>query len=486
MVKLDYEEVNKEIINKLENICGDEFVITEKTQMEDYKEDETPDTEIGCEYPDVLVKPKSAEEVSEIMKLADEKHIPVTPIGGRTGLSGGSVPVYGGIGLSIERINEKIEVDEDNLMVEVDAGVRMENLYEAVEEKNLALPIHPTTEDSQIGGSIATNAGGEVSMKHGVMRDYVKGLEVVLPNGKIIKLGGKLLKNNSGYSLLNLIIGSEGTLGIITRATLRLYPPSEKPRMVIIPFESRENAIKTVPEIVKSGIIPDGIEYIDGTSIMAGELYTGDEWPIEKGKATLIVLLSGRHEEEILEKGQEIVEICEKRNAIDTFLAMKDKEIDKIWGIRLGIPEAGLSGTIEGYEPRWSSDMVVPPSKIPKFLERTEEILNEYSLDTLFGAFGHAGDGNVHVSALFKEDVDEKKVEEIREKWMEEAVKMGGSITGEHGIGIAKKEALRKYTDTEVLKLMEGIKELFDPNYILNPGKIVPETEEIEEKYCKL
>ncbi len=486
MNESNYGEINQKFIEKLEQICGQEFVITDKKQMEDYKRDETPETEVeGC-YPDVLVRPEKTGEVSEIMKIATENKIPVTPIGGRTGLAGGSVPIYGGIGLSLERINEKIDVDEENMMVEVDAGVRMEDLYDAVEDKGLALPIHPTTEDSQIGGSIATNAGGEVSMKHGVMRDYVKGLEVVLPNGEVIKLGGKILKNNAGYPLIQLLIGSEGTLGIITKATLRLYPPSENPKMITIPFESREAAIETVPEIIKSGIIPDGIEYIDGTSIMAGELYTGDEWPTEKGEATLLIMLSGRHEDEILEKAQEIMEICEERNAIDTFLAMEDREIDKIWGIRLGIPEAGLSGTIEGYKPYWSSDMTVPPSKIPTFLKKTEEILKETSLDSLFGAFGHAGDGNLHVSALFKEDADREKIAEIREKWTEEAIKLGGTITGEHGVGIAKKSALEKYHSKEELKLMRGIKDLFDPNHILNPGKIVSENKDFEGKFCKL
>ncbi len=486
MSETEYGDMTEEIIEKLEEITGGDYVITDKNQMEDYKRDETPETEVeGC-YPEVLVRPETTEEVSKIMKLANDEKIPVTPIGGRTGLAGGSVPIYGGIGLSLERINDTIEVDEDNMMVEVDAGVRMENLYEAVEEKGLALPIHPTTEDSQIGGSIATNAGGEVSLKHGVMRDYVKGLEVVLPDGEVIELGGKLLKDNAGYPLLHLFIGSEGTLGIITKAILRLYPPSEKPSMIIIPFESRDAAIETVPEIVKSGIIPDGIEYIDGTSIMAGELYTGDEWPTEKGEATLLVMLSGRHEDEILEKAQVIMEICEERDAIDTFLAMEDREIDKIWGIRLGIPEAGLSGTLEGYKPYWSSDMVVPPSEIPTFLKRTEKILEETSLDTLFGAFGHAGDGNIHVSALFTEGTDEEKIAEIREKWTEEAVELGGSITGEHGVGIAKKSSLQKYHSEEELELMKGIKELFDPNLILNPGKIVSVKEEFEQKFCKI
>ncbi|MFW6375756.1 MAG: FAD-binding oxidoreductase, partial [Thermoplasmatota archaeon] len=196
-----YNKVDESIIEELKDICGSDFVITDKDLMESYTHDELSPAEVEGEYPDILVKPDSSEKISEIMKLANENLIPVTPIGGTTGLMGGMIPVYGGIGLSLERLNKTIDVDEDNLMVEVDAAVSMEKLYDAVEEKGLTLPIHPTTEDSQVGGTIAANAGGEATLKHGVMRDYVKGLEVVLPDGEMIKIGGKLLKDNTGYSL---------------------------------------------------------------------------------------------------------------------------------------------------------------------------------------------------------------------------------------------------------------------------------------------
>nr|AGF93608.1 glycolate oxidase, subunit GlcD [uncultured organism] len=479
-----YNEVDDTIIDELKNICGSDFVITDRDMMESYTHDELSPAEVEGEYPDILVKPDSSEKVSKIMKLANESLIPVTPIGGRTGLMGGMIPVYGGIGLSLERLNRTIDVDEDNLMVEVDAGVSMEKLYDAVEEKGLTLPIHPTTEDSQVGGTIAANAGGEATLKHGVMRDYVKGLEVVLPDGEIIKIGGKLLKDNTGYSLLHLMIGSEGTLGIITKAVLRLYPSSEQSKFIIVPFESGENAISTVPEIIKSGITPAGIEYLERDTILSGEEKVNESWPTEKGEATLMIIVTGEEEDEILEKAQKIMEICEEKGAIDAFLATKRKEMEKIMKIREGIAEVIQEGNVTGHR---SGDLVVPPSKIPEFIKKAREIFEDSQIEGTFYAFGHAGDGNVHLEGkLPDENVDWEKVKELRDRWIQTAIDMGGEITGEHGIGLIKKPELRKFKSPRMIQLMESIKKSFDPNNILNPGKIVSEDEEMEDKYIKI
>ncbi len=484
MGKSDYNKVSEEIIEGLQDICGEDYVISDRDSMESYTHDELSPAEVKGEYPEVIVKPDSTEKVANIMKFANENKVPVTPIGGKTGLMGGMIPVYGGIGLSLERLNEDIEVDEDNLMVEVDAGVSMNELYEAVEKKGLTLPIHPTTEDSQVGGTIAANAGGEATLKHGVMRDYVKGLEVVLPNGEILNLGGKLLKNNTGYNLMHLLIGSEGTLGIITKAILRLYPSSEESKFILVPFDSGENAINTVSEMMRKGTIPVGIEYLEEETIKRGQEKVNEKWPSEIGEATLMILVSGETEDEILEQAQNIMEICQERGALDAFLATKSQEMDKIMKIREGIAEVIQEGNVTGHR---SGDLVVPPSKIPELIDKARKIFNESDLEGTFYAFGHAGDGNVHIEGnLPEEGVDWDEVKKVRDKWIQEAIDLGGDITGEHGIGLIKKPELRKFKDKEELRLMEGIKSLFDPNNILNPGKIVPEDKEIEDKYIKI
>ncbi len=479
-----YNEVDEEIINELENICGSDFVITDKDLMDSYTHDELSTAEVKGKYPEVLVKPNSSEKVSKIMRLASDNLVPVTPIGGKTGLMGGMIPVYGGVGLSLERLDDKVDVDEDNLMVEVAAGVPMEKLKEKVEEKGLTLPIHPTTEDSQIGGTIAVNAGGEATLKHGVMRDYVKGLEVVLPDGEIMELGGKLLKDNTGYSLLHLMIGSEGTLGIITKAILRLYPASEESKFVILPFESGENAINAVPEILRSGITPAGIEYLERETISSGEDKVGESWPAEKGEATLMIIVTGEEENEILEKAQKIMEVCQEKGALDAFLATKRKEMNKIMKIREGVAEVIQEGNVTGHR---SGDLVVPPSKIPEFISKAREIFDESEVEGTFYAFGHAGDGNVHIEGnLPDEDIDWDEVESLRERWIETAVEMGGEITGEHGIGLIKKPELRKFKSDKMLQLMNGIKNTFDPDHILNPGKLISKDEEMEEEHIKI
>ncbi len=480
----DYNEVDEEIITELKEICDPDFVITEEDLMNSYTEDELSSAEVEGEYPDVLVKPDSSEKVSKIMELADENHIPVTPIGGKTGLTGGMIPIYGGIGLSLERLDDSIDVDEDNLMVEVDAGISMERLNEKVEEKGLTLPIHPTTEDSQIGGTIATNAGGEATLKHGVMRDYVKGLEVVLPDGEIMTLGGKLLKDNTGYSLLHLIIGSEGTLGIITKAILRLYPASEESKFVILPFESGESAISAVPEILRSGITPAGIEYLENETISSGEEKVDETWPAERGEATLMIIVTGEEENEILEKAQKIVEVCQEKGALDALLATKRKEMNKIMKIREGIAEVIQEGNVTGHR---SGDLVVPPSKMPEFISKARGIFEESEVEGTFYAFGHAGDGNVHIEGnLGDEDIDWEKVKELRDRWIETAMDLGGEITGEHGIGLIKKPELRKFKSDKMIQLMEGVKQTFDPNRILNPGKIISQDEDKEEDHIKI
>ena len=467
-----YNEVDEDVLKELKNIVGSNYVITDKDSMVDYKKDQSSSFSKVEKYPDVLIKPRTTEEISKIVRLANENMIPITPMGGKTGLVGGAIPIYGGIALSLERKNNDILVDEENIMVEVDAGVTMGDLYEAVEEKNLSLPIHPTTEDSFVGGTISTNASGENSLRHGLMRNYVKGIEVVLPNGEVINLGGKILKNNTGYSLLHLMIGSEGTLGIITRATLRLYPPSEKPRFVIVPFSKKEDAIKAVPEIIKKSILPDGIEYLEKKPIENSEKEANIKWPVEKGEATLMISISGMDENEILNKAEKIMTVCEENNAIDLFLATKTREVNNLIKIREVMGEnPGMDDKVQ----YWDPDFSVPVSEIPTFLEKTREILENSSTNGEYYTYGHAGDGNIHTGAFFPEDDDIDEIKKVHERWIKVAIELGGSVSGEHGIGIFGISDLKKYRSEEELRLMKGIKKLFDPNNIMNPGKVIPE-----------
>ncbi|MFW6304458.1 MAG: FAD-binding oxidoreductase [Candidatus Saliniplasma sp.] len=483
MAETDYGEVDQNIIEKLKEFVGDDYVITDKKSMGGYKRDESFETSVKDRYPDVLVKPSTTDEISKIMKLANKNKIPVTPVGGKTGLVGGIIPVMGGISLSLERKDKKIDVDQDNLMVEVDAGITMTELYEKIEQNGLALPIHPTTGDAGVGGTISNNAAGETSLKHGMMRNYVMGLEVVLPNGEVIELGGKILKDNTGYSLKNLFIGAEGTLGIITKAVLRLYPPSAKPKFIVVPFKNKKDAIQTVPKIVKSGILPEGVEYLERGPIEDSERDSSVKWPVEKGEATLMIAISGRDEEDVLGKAEMIIDVCEENNAIDLFLATEDREIEKLLEIRERIGEGG--GEHEGKR-YWSADLCVPLSELPGFLRKTEEILEESSLDAEYYTFGHAGDGNVHVGGLFPEDMDKGEFHRVLDQWLDETIRLGGSVSGEHGVGIIRKSMMRKQRSKEELRLMEAIKRAFDPNLIMNPGKIVPEMEELEKEYVIL
>jgi glycolate oxidase len=454
------DEILREVSSYLREVIGERWVITQLDLIESYLRDETPDPVRPKPAEDlILVKPSSTEEVSAILKIANERGVPVFPVGGRTGLVGGCVPTEAGIVLSLERM-KRIEVDGENLMAVAEAGATLGELIKAAEDAGLFFPPHPGDEGAQIGGLIATNAGGARAIKYGVMRNYIRGLEVVLPTGEVLKVGGKLLKNNTGYDLMQLIIGSEGTLCVITRAVIKLFPKSKYMITLVIPFHTRSDALKAVPEILRSGITPLALEYVQLKEAERAAEHLNEKWPVDKGFAQLIVILDGIDQNEVLLACEKISEICGFHNAIDVMLAESPEEQNRILRIRSNIYTALKPDMID------ILDVTVPPSELEKLMNVVDELSAEYNV--YLPAYGHAGDGNLHVHIM--KDVESMELaEEIRREIYEAAVNLGGVITGEHGIGKIRLKSLSMVLSEKYIEIMRGIKRVFDPNNILNP-----------------
>ena len=455
-----------DIVDELKSIVGDRWVITQRELMESYLKDETPDPLRPKPAEKlILVKPSSTTEISSILKLANARKIPVFPVGGRTGLVGAAVPTEPGVILSLERMN-KIEIDKENLMAVAEAGATLGDLIRSAESAGLFFPPHPGDEGAQIGGLIATNAGGSRAIKYGVMRNYVRGLEVVLPTGEILSLGGKLLKDNTGYDLMQLIIGSEGTLCVITKAVIRLFPKSKFMITLIVPFNNRSDALKAVPEILRSGSMPLAIEYVQIKEIMKAAEHLNENWPVQRGEAQLIIILDGISQEELLSACEEISQICESHNAIDVMLAESSEEQNRILRIRSNIYTALKPDMID------ILDVAVPPRSLEKLMNQVDEIAAKYGV--YLPTYGHAGDGNLHVH-IMKEDVkDLDMAKRIKNEVYKIAISLGGVITGEHGIGKLRIENLASILDSKHIEIMKSIKKIFDPNNILNPHKVLP------------
>jgi len=464
-----FGRVTGETLAKLRDVVGEENVVTEKDRLIDYSHDEMAKDTAISHYPDVVVKPGSTEEVSEIMSIANDSGVPVTPRGAGTGLSGGAVPVLGGIVLSLERLNRILEVDEENLMVVVEAGFSFMDVYEALEKTDLFLPPHPGDESAQIGGAVACNAGGARCVKYGVMRNYVTGAKVVLSNGDIVELGGKLLKNNTGYNLLQLLVGSEGTLAVFTEITLRLLPKPQETMVLLIPYRSTGEAIATVPRVLRSGTIPLGVEFLDRSSIEPTERLLGKKWPAKDGEAFLLLILVGDKKEELYPVCEKIAAIAQEGGALDVLVAGTKREQDVIMDIRSNVYEGLKPETLE------IMDIAVPPSRIPEFVDKVKETSEKYGVK--LPTYGHAADGNVHVN-IMKSGLNEKdwreRYPQVRETLFQAGEALGGVITAEHGVGANKIGDLSHTLTQKEIVLMKGIKKIFDPKGILNPGKVLP------------
>ncbi|MDD2430685.1 MAG: FAD-linked oxidase C-terminal domain-containing protein [Firmicutes bacterium] len=421
------------------------------------------------EFPSCVILPSSTDEISKIMAYANQKEIPVTVRGSGTGLCGGCVPVNGGILLLTTRLNKILEIDEDNLTAIVEPGVCLLNFQEEVERLGLFYAPDPGEKSATIGGNVMTNAGGMRAIKYGVTRDHVLGLEVVLSTGEVIDVGGKIGKNSSGFSLLDLFIGSEGTLGIVTKIILKLLPLPKKTATLLVPFASLEKAISTVPLILKSKVLPNAVEFMEKEIIEAAEKYLGRPFPHKSSPAYLLLRFDGNTKAELEVDCDIVANICLIAGALDVYLADTLDRQQPLWDARGAFLEA-LKAMSELDE----VDIVVPKAEIVRLVSYTKTLQKEFGLRIL--SFGHAGDGNVHIY-LLRDDLEEKKWHEILPQIMAKLYLKGreleGQVSGEHGIGFLKKTYLKESLGKTQISLQQKIKEAFDPKLILNPNKIV-------------
>lgn len=464
-----YNTVNAAIVKALARIAGQKNVLVDAEALEPYTHDEV----VGLHAdPEAAVRVTSAEQVAEILKLAQRERIPVTPRGAGYGLSGGAVPVHGGIVLSLEKMNRILEIDKENLMVTVEPGVITGDLHRAVEEEGLFYPPDPASLDScTIGGNVAEGAGGPRAVKYGVTQNYVCGLEAVLPSGEMVCLGGKRVKDVTGYNLIQLLIGSEGTLAVVTKIILRLLPLPRYRVDLLVPFDDFNSAAQAVSDIIERRIIPATIEFMERDSVLAVEQLLGKELPFREAAAQLLIQVDGNLQSNLEAEYEAVAEVCLDNGAIDVLVAKDSRTRDRLWEARRLIIEA-----LKHESPiNHMEDVVVPRAQIPKLLEGIGQIATRLGVRIV--SFGHAGDGNVHVNVL-KDDLSEDRwpaiVPQVSEALYRLAISLGGTITGEHGVGAIRRHYLPLALDKAQIAIMRGIREVFDPNRILNPGKIFP------------
>ena len=461
--------LNTEIITLLSNILGSSFVFTDEETRKNYGHDETEDYNFP---PQVVLKPATVEEVSAIMKLANEHKIPVTPIGARTGLSGGALSIHGGIGLSMERFNKILAIDEQNLQVIVEPAVITQVVREAVAEKGLFYPVDPSSMGScWMGGNIAENSGGARAVKYGVTKDYVLNLQVVLPNGEVIWTGANTLKNSTGYNLTQLMVGSEGTLGVITKIVLKLIPKVNHNVLMLVPFYKADEACEAVSAIFRAGIVPSALEFMERDAIDWTLQFMDDiNVPVEDAiQAHLLIEVDGNYPEVLFQEAEKITEVVDQFEIDEVLFADSDEQKNALWKLRRGVAEAVKSNSVYKEE-----DTVVPRYELPKLLKGVKEIGSKYGFQSV--CYGHAGDGNLHINIVKANMTDENWKTEVPKgikEIFELTVQLKGTLSGEHGIGFVQKEYMSIAFSQMELELMKGIKKVFDPNHIMNPGKIL-------------
>jgi len=455
--------MNIDVVERLIEIVGKEHVSTAATDMITHSYDATQEKHL----PDVVVYARTTEEVSRVVKLANELEIPVLPRGAGSGFTGGSLPVQGGIVLVLTRMDTIIDIDTENLTAEVEPGVVTAELQRTVEKLDLFYPPDPASKEfSTLGGNVAECAGGPRCVKYGVTKDYILGLEVVTPTGDIIRTGGKTLKNVVGYDLTKLFVGSEGTLGIVTKIILKLLPKPAGKKTMLVQFETIDGAAQSVSAIIGAKIIPTTLEFLDAATIncIRGK---SDIALLDDCRAILIIEVDG--DLELLDKqAQRILNIVKPHGILDTRIAATDAESEEIWQVRRIV-----SPSLRQVNPdKFNEDIVVPRSKVPDMIRALEQISSDYGVPVV--NFGHAGDGNIHVNVMvdLKERGMEEKIEEVMDRIFSTAVELRGSISGEHGIGTSKARYMNMELDIATIEYMQRIKVALDPQNILNPGKI--------------
>ena len=461
-----YNKVTAADIAALRAIVSPTDVLTGDAINSDYAHDELGGI---SSMPEVLVRVHTTQEVSAIMRHAWERNIPVTVRGSGTGLVGAAVPIHGGILLETTRMNKILSLDSNNLTVTVQPGVLLMELAAFAEENDFLYPPDPGEKSATIGGNISTNAGGMRAVKYGVTRDYVRALTVVLPNGEIQTFGAAVAKNSSGYSLKDLIIGSEGTLAIICEAVMKLVPLPKVSVSLLVPFPDMKSAIEAVPEIIRSKVTPTAIEYMSRDTILFSESYLGKKFPDTKHDAYILLTFDGNSEAQVDQDMSTVAELCLKIGALDAYIVDTEERKKSVWSARSAFLEAIKASTTEMDE----CDVVVPGNQVDVFIKYTHELADEFGVR--IPSFGHAGDGNLHVyicrDTLNDEDW-EKTLSACFDRMYKKAEALGGLVSGEHGIGYAKKAFLRRQYGETPIALMQGIKSVFDPKNILNPGKV--------------
>jgi len=456
--------MNEAIIKKMQEILGEEWVVVDTEKVKSYCDDQTekamkPEICTDC----VVVKPSKTEEISEIMKYANENKLAVIARGGGTSLSGAAIAIMPSIIISLERMNKIIEVDEISMTVECEAGVTLLQLVELFNKHDsLYFPIHPGDEGAQVGGLVVMNAGGVRAVRYGVMRDQIKEIEAVLSSGEVIRLGKNLIKNNAGLDLKNLMIGSEGILGIVTKATLAIKPKDKHIGSLIVSFESESDAVKSVTEIFKSGIRPMAIEYMEKEAILKAAKDIGLTWPSNDGAVDLYFIVSERKEDDLYDMYETIVGICEENNAVNSFVAESSKDQRTLLDIRSHVYPSMHDEVVDAI------DAAIPMKNLSKYMDSITKISEKYNVR--ISTIGHIGDGNLHNSILTEGAVKPDNYDEIADEIFGLVIECDGSITGEHGVGKVRNKRMNLQFSEAELRLMKEIKRIFDPNNILNPG----------------
>lgn len=462
-----YNKITEHILTAIKQIVGEDFVITERAGLERYSHDETEDLRY---YPDVVVKPASTEQVAALLKLCNEHLIPVTPRGAGTGLSGGALPIMGGLLIAMERFNKVLNIDEQNLQATVEPGVITEEFMNQAAAKGLLYPIDPASKGSCfIGGNVSHGSGGPRVVKYGTIREYILNLELVLPSGEVIWTGANTLKYASGYNLTQLIIGSEGTLGIVTKIVVKLIPAPTVDALMLASFNSNDDACHAVSAIFRAGIIPSALEFMERRGI---------EWVIkndgiafdlaENDAAFLLIEVDGNNHDTVFSDCEKINSVLEEFGCTNVLFADTVTQKEELWRIRRTMGVSVKANSVYKEE-----DTVVPRAALPQLIKGIKEIGVRYGFESV--CYGHAGDGNLHVNIvkakMSDEDWNTKLKDGIREIF-ELTVSLGGTLSGEHGIGLVQKKFMPiKYSPVH-FELWKGIKNVFDKNYILNPGKI--------------
>ncbi|RMH61953.1 MAG: FAD-binding protein [Calditrichaeota bacterium] len=456
--------ISNTLLSQLQAIVGAKQVLSEKEDRVAYAYDGTP---LLSALPGAVVIPETTEQISALLKLANREGFPVVPRGSGTGLSGGSIPTNDAVVILMNRWNKILEIDRENLTAWVQPGVRTQDFHKTVEAQSLFYPPDPGSQAiCTIGGNVAENAGGLRGLKYGVTRDYVMGVEMVLPDGSILLNGGKTVKNVAGYNLRDLIVGSEGTLGIFTKILLKLLPRPRASRTMLALFDNLEQAAQSVSDIIAAHIIPCTMEFLDATTIRCVEDFAHIGLPTDAG--ALLLLESDGHPAQVEEESATMQTILSKNKATRISVARDEAEAARLKTAR----RAAFSALARMRPTTILEDATVPRSQLALLVNKVTELAQKYKL--LVGNFGHAGDGNMHPTVLTDErDTEEmERVEHFFDELYEETLKLGGTITGEHGVGLAKKKYLQRMMSDTEMATMRRIKKALDPNNILNPGKI--------------